>query len=245
MQPAFQTITKRGEILGIADQLGKFVQAEGGTLFLDEVGELSATMQAKLLRVIQERVVDPLGGRQSIPIDIRLVAATNRSLEGEGFRVDLYHRLNVLPVEMPPLRERPEDIPLLARHFMEKASKANRKPAREIAVEAQTLLMTYGWPGNVRELQNLMERLVILGGDGPVQASELPASMHQKPAAPMTAKQMFLAVHQLALGTAIDLAKGNARKAAAIAGIHYKSFHRSAKRAGLRHKINPAASESG
>lgn len=146
---------------------------------------------------------------------------------------------NVLPVEMPPLREHLEDIPLLVRHFMERAAKPNRKAMREVDEEAQALLMGYGWPGNVRELQNMMERVVILGSDGPVTAGELQDCVRRKKLVPKSQRQLLWDFHQRALGHAIDLANGNARLAAEITGMHYKSFHRAAKRARLSHKIRP------
>ncbi len=145
---------------------GKFVQADGGTLFLDEIGETSQGMQVKMLRVLQERELQRVGGEQTIHTDVRIVAATNRNLEQEvregKFREDLYYRLNVVTITVPPLRERGEDIPLLVNHFVRKFSQKNRRVVAGVTEECMKLLRLYGWPGNVRELENAIERGVIL-----------------------------------------------------------------------------------
>jgi transcriptional regulator with GAF, ATPase, and Fis domain len=150
---------------------GRFELAEGGTIFLDEIGELPAETQIALLRVIQEREFDRVGGTQSIPANVRVMAATNRDLQGaiaDGiFRADLFYRLNVFPIEVPPLRERAEDIPSLVRHFAEHYAKKLGKRISNIEPDALELLTSYPWPGNVRELQNVIERSVILC-DSPV-----------------------------------------------------------------------------
>jgi len=157
----------KGSFTGaIQTKMGLFKVADGGTLFLDEISNISLTIQAKLLRVLQERVVTPIGGTQPIPIDIRLVAATNRnlrSLVAEGaFRDDLFFRLNIIPVELPPLRERKGDLPVLIRHFLRKFSAEIGKDIRGIAPDAYALLDEYDFPGNVRELENIIERAVVL-----------------------------------------------------------------------------------
>ena len=157
----------KGSFTGaIQTKMGLFKVADGGTLFLDEISNISLTIQAKLLRVLQERVVTPIGGTQPIPFDIRLVAATNRnlrSLVAEGaFRDDLFFRLNIIPVELPPLRERKGDLPVLIRHFLKKFSAEIGKDIRGIAPDAYALLDEYDFPGNVRELENIIERAVVL-----------------------------------------------------------------------------------
>jgi DNA-binding NtrC family response regulator len=156
---------------------GKFERASGGTLFLDEVGDMPLPMQAKLLRVLQEREIERVGGSETIKVDTRIIAATNRDLvkacEEETFRADLYDRLNVVPLHIPPLRARREDIPLLARHFLELASKANDRPGMRIEDDAIQALLSYSFPGNVRELRNLMERLVILTPDDVIRAADV------------------------------------------------------------------------
>lgn len=158
---------ERGAFTGAFDRrIGKFEQADGGTLFLDEIGEMPAALQVKLLRVLQEREIERLGGKETIKVNVRIIAATNANLEkgiAEGrFRLDLYYRLNVFPVVLPPLRSRKEDIPLLTDHFIRMyASKSNRK-TEGIAPDALSRLMDYAWPGNVRELQNVIERSVLM-----------------------------------------------------------------------------------
>ena len=156
---------------------GKFERASGGTLFLDEVGDMPLPMQAKLLRVLQEREIERVGGSETIKVDTRVVAATNRDLvkacEADTFRADLYDRLNVVPLHIPPLRARREDIPTLARHFLELASKSNDRPGMRIDDDAIQTLAAYSFPGNVRELRNLVERLVILTPDDVIRAADV------------------------------------------------------------------------
>jgi DNA-binding NtrC family response regulator len=156
---------------------GKFERAGGGTLFLDEVGDMPLAMQAKLLRVLQEREIERVGGNETIKVDARVVAATNRDLvvacEKEAFRADLYDRLNVLPLAIPPLRARREDIPRLARHFLDLAAKANDRRDMRITEGALALLAGYSFPGNVRELRNLIERLVILTPDESIDEDDV------------------------------------------------------------------------
>lgn len=147
----------------VKDRKGKFEQADGGTLFLDEIGDLSPHLQPKLLRVLQEMEIEPVGADQMRKIDVRIVSASNRNLEEKiktgDFREDLYYRLSVIPVNLPPLRERKQDIPVLVRHFLDVHTQTGRL---EISPEAMTQMMTYQWPGNVRELQNVVEQVVIL-----------------------------------------------------------------------------------
>jgi Nif-specific regulatory protein len=168
---------ERGAFTGAAQaRAGRFELADGGTLFLDEVGELPLGAQVKLLRAIQERQFERVGGRRTVTVDVRLVAATNRDLEeavrAGAFRLDLYHRLQVVELELPPLRERAEDVPLLVRHFVEELS---REHGREvvIATDGLAVLQAYPWPGNVRQLRNVVERLVVAHGGGPVRAADL------------------------------------------------------------------------
>ena len=158
---------ERGSFTGAVERrIGKFEQANGGTIFLDEIGEVSPDMQVKLLRVLQEKEIERIGGRDTIKVDVRVITATNRNLEKEiaeaRFRMDLYYRLNVFPITLPPLRERKEDIPLLAIHFTYLYSKKIGKPVNDISSEALKKLLLYDWPGNIRELENLIERSVLL-----------------------------------------------------------------------------------
>jgi DNA-binding NtrC family response regulator len=156
---------------------GKFERASGGTLFLDEVGDMPLAMQAKLLRVLQEQEIERVGGHETIRVDVRVVAATNRDLDKlageESFRADLYDRLNVLPLFIPPLRARRDDIPLLARHFVRLAAKNNDRPEMAITDGALAALTAYSFPGNVRELRNVIERLVILTPDATIDEADV------------------------------------------------------------------------
>ncbi len=161
---------EKGAFTGAYDRrIGKFEQADGGTLFLDEIGEMLPSVQVKLLRVLQEREIERIGGKETIKVDVRIIAATNVNLEKEiaagRFRLDLYYRLNVFPIVVPPLRERKEDIPLLASHFIKMYAKKTNRNTEGMAAEALSRLMDYPWPGNVRELQNLIERSVLMSSD--------------------------------------------------------------------------------
>jgi Nif-specific regulatory protein len=150
----------------VENKTGRFEAAHGGTIFLDEISSMSAKLQVKLLRVLQEREFERVGDSRTIRVDVRVVAATNESLEDEieagRFREDLYYRLNVVPIPLPPLRERREDIPLLAQFFLKRYGEQNRRDVPELTPEVTEALLSYGWPGNVRELENTIERLVVL-----------------------------------------------------------------------------------
>ncbi len=160
---------------------GRFEMADGGTIFLDEIGEISPMTQVKLLRVLQEREIERVGGSETIKVNVRILAATNRNLEEEiennTFREDLYYRLNVFPIHIPPMRERKTDLMLLADFFTEKYSKRNRKHIKRISSSAIDLIMSYHWPGNVRELENCIERAVLLSTDQVIHAYHLPPSL--------------------------------------------------------------------
>jgi Nif-specific regulatory protein len=181
---------ERGAFTGaVAAQPGRFEQAEGGTLFLDEVGELPLAMQAKLLRVLQDRVVVRVGSRRELPLDVRVVAATNRDLaravSGGEFRLDLYYRLSVLPLALPPLRERVQDVPVLVRHCAHEACLAwSRQPVR-FSEPAMRLLQQHPWPGNVRQLQSLTMRLVLMAGTAVIDAATVAAQLAAEPALPV------------------------------------------------------------
>src|SRR5205823_7833194 len=173
---------ERGAFTGaITQKKGKIEIADGGTLFLDEIGELAPPLQAKLLRVLQEREFDRVGGTKPIKVDIRLIAATNRNLEealkSGLFRQDLFYRLNVVSVTMPALRDRREDIPLLATYFVQKYSRIANRPVTGISPEAHSLLRHYDWPGNVRELENALERAVVLGSSEHIRPEDLPEAL--------------------------------------------------------------------
>ncbi len=157
---------------------GKMELAHGGTVFLDEMGDISQELQTRLLRFLQEREFERVGGTKPISVDIRIIAATNRNLEvsiKEGlFREDLYHRLNVIPITLPPLKERKEDIPALSQYFLRKYSMETRKNFSEITEQAQEKLLAYDWPGNVRELANVIERAIVLGAGSNIALEDLP-----------------------------------------------------------------------
>jgi DNA-binding NtrC family response regulator len=159
-------------------QIGKFEVANGGTVFLDEIGELSQATQAKILRVLQEREIQRVGGIETVRINVRMITATNKDLEEAirigSFRSDLFYRINVVPIFLPPLRERREDIPLLLDHFLEKLSEGNQDSTQLFTKKAFDLLLNYDWPGNVRELENVVERVVTLSTHSPVEVEDLP-----------------------------------------------------------------------
>jgi transcriptional regulator with GAF, ATPase, and Fis domain len=175
---------EKGAFTGaINTRIGRFELAQGGTLFLDEVGELDPSLQVKLLRILQEREFERVGGVKTIKVDVRILAATNKDLEKETkegkFREDLFYRLNVIPFHLPPLRKRVEDISLLMAHFVQEFSKKRKREPLTFSPEAMECLMKYHWPGNVRELENLIERLTILVSSKVVQVSDLPEKLHQ------------------------------------------------------------------
>jgi len=175
---------EKGSFTGAAERrIGRFELASGGTLFLDEIGEIPSSTQVKLLRVLEEREVTRVGGAQSIPVDVRVVAATNRplreSVQGGEFRSDLYYRLNVLRIYLPPLRERREDIPLLVRRFVQEFAQEHQREFHGISAEAMQALANYSWPGNVRELRNLIESMVVLATGREIGLGDIPVAIRQ------------------------------------------------------------------
>src|SRR5690348_4206689 len=172
----------KGSFTGASeDKIGKFQKADGGTLFLDEIGDMSLRTQSKVLRVLEEQRFEPVGSNQTARVDVRVIAATNKDLEKEissgRFRQDLFYRLNVIPFFVPPLRDRKEDIPILARHFLNEFSSAYGKRTRELSDTAMEILLRYPWPGNVRELRNLVERLVIVCPQARIEPHHLPPEL--------------------------------------------------------------------
>ncbi len=172
----------KGSFAGASEnKVGKFEKADGGTLFLDEVGDMSLRTQSKVLRVLEEQRLEPVGSNQPISVDVRVIAATNKQLEEEilhgRFREDLFYRLNVIPVNLPPLRERIEDVPVLARYFMSEFAAAYGRKPKELGEAAMGVMLRYHWPGNVRELRNLIERLMIVVPQDKIEPLHLPAEL--------------------------------------------------------------------
>ena len=176
----------KGSFTGaISDKKGLFEEAQGGTIFLDEIGDMDLGLQAKLLRVLQERTIKPVGSNQFKTIDVRVIAATHKDLKkaiaNQIFREDLYYRLSVIPIVIPPLRHRPEDIPLLAHHFLRKYSALNNGKNVSFSQEALRKLMSFTWPGNVRELENMIERVVVMARSSQIDAVDIPDSDQSSP----------------------------------------------------------------
>ena len=224
----------------IAQKIGKIESATGGTLFLDEISELAAPMQAKLLRVLQEREVEPVGGTRSIKVDVRILAATNRNLAAEvragRFREDLFFRLNVLNITTPPLRDRREDIPLLAESFVKRVSKKYNVPVKSLSAQAHALMMDYDWPGNVRELENAIERAVVLGDADEIVPEDLPKSIREAPASEPDAGYYCAIKHskKQLIVRALGQANGHYIEAAKILGLHPNSLLRLIRNLGLK-----------
>ncbi len=188
---------EKGAFTGAAQtRMGRFELANGGTIFLDEVGEMSLSLQVKLLRVIQERSFERVGGSRTIQVDVRIVAATNQDLEKmveeKRFRQDLYYRLNVIPIITPPLRDRQSDIPLLIDHFLKRFNHMKQTDVSGFAPDALELLTTFHWPGNIRELENMVERLVVLKKQGQLTVADLPEKLHKKPVSQPELKEQFI-----------------------------------------------------
>ncbi len=223
---------ERGAFTGATGQhLGRFERSHGGTLFLDEIGELDGNLQAKLLRVLQDRTFERVGGTRQISVDVRVIAATNRDLKravADGkFREDLYYRLNAFPIELPPLRERPGDVLRMARHFLGKAAREHGKPRLTLTPEAEGVLLAYDWPGNVREMQNTMERVAIMC-DGAVAPEDLPVT-----SAGPTRPVLFKDIERQAIEDALRANNGNRAKTAKQLGISLRTLQYRLKEYGL------------
>jgi transcriptional regulator with GAF, ATPase, and Fis domain len=220
---------------------GKLEAADEGTLFLDEIGELAPPMQAKLLRVLQQREFERVGGTQPVPFKARVLAATNKNLEeaiktGE-FRQDLYYRLNVVSVTIPPLREHGEDIPLLALYFASKYAQKNKRPFKGISSEARSLLMGYSWPGNVRELENAIEHAIVLGLTEEILREDLPTGILEEQSAKVEGARYHGVLNQSKkelILSALQESKGSYPEAARLLGIHPKYLHRLARNLNLK-----------
>jgi Nif-specific regulatory protein len=240
---------ERGAFTGAATQKkGRLEVADGGVVFLDEIGELAPALQVKLLRVLQEREFERVGGTHPIKVNIRLIAATNRDLEdavrkGE-FRQDLYYRLAVVKMTMPPLRERREDIPMLTRHFVQKYAKRCGVKAKPISREAMAALVHYEWPGNVRELENAIERSLVMGSSDMVLLEDLPESLlEQNAPEDITEGKYHGSVKELKKQLILDAVEqtgGNYVEAAGILGVHPNYLHRLIRNLGLKDELNEA-----
>ncbi|UCG52395.1 MAG: sigma-54-dependent Fis family transcriptional regulator [Candidatus Latescibacterota bacterium] len=234
----------KGSFTGaIRDKDGLFKVAQGGTFFLDEVGETSPTIQVKLLRVLQEREIIPVGGTNPIKVDVRLIAATNADLERavgqDKFRADLYYRLNVIPVALPPLRRRKDDIPLLVSHFLKKFNdRLDSKAQKAISKGAMDVLVNYSWPGNVRELENVIERAVILEETGEIQVESLPDKLRLRE---QSSQQLITDRAQVTLEElekqyllkVLEDTNWQKKRASSILGINASTLYRKIQRYGL------------
>jgi two-component system response regulator HydG len=234
----------RGAFTGAAtDKKGLFEQADGGTLLLDEVGELTLSSQVKLLRALQEGEIRRVGSNVSVRVDVRIISATNRDLRQameEGvFREDLYYRLNVFQIEIPPLRQRPEDIPLLAAFFLERVSAKMKKSVRGFSKETQNLLMRYPYPGNVRELENAVQRAVALAEDDVIRPEDLPPRMRERHPPQIEGPKSGLEipdglrledVELLYIRRTLEQAEGNVSEAARRLGVGRSTLWRKLKK---------------
>lgn len=241
---------EKGAFTGAAQRrIGRFEQADGGTLFLDEIGEIDAATQVKLLRVLSERTLERVGSNSPIKVDVRVIAATNKNLKElvtkGSFREDLYFRLNVVKIEMPPLRDRREDIVLLANSFLQEFAKENDRPVKPLSDTAMQLLLTYSWPGNVRELRTAIEHGVVMCNDSVIDARHLPQFLHSQAVelgnSPLPAKNTLDAppdfnLHALETNTiraALSLSGGNRTHAANLLGVSRRTLQRKLKDLGF------------
>ncbi|MBS1109145.1 MAG: two component, sigma54 specific, transcriptional regulator, Fis family [Anaeromyxobacteraceae bacterium] len=252
---------EKGAFTGaVGSKPGRFELADGGTLFLDEIGEIPVEMQVKLLRALQESEFERVGGIRTLRVDVRLIAATNRNLEtliADGrFREDLFYRLNVVPIALPPLRDRREDIPLLAQHFIEKYDRRLGKRVERVDAGAMEILVNYGWPGNIRELENVMERSVLFADGDLVTVAQLPETLRERtpgaarPVAPLGAlgaiaapsgasmkdivRQAQSELERTLISRALEETGGNVTRAAKKLQISRKSLQVKMKELGLR-----------
>ena len=233
---------EKGAFTGaVRQKIGRFEQAHGGTVFLDEIGEVPASSQIKLLRVLQTQKFERIGGEKTLSVDLRIISATNKDLIQEvkkgSFREDLYYRLNVIPINLPPLRERRNDIPLQARYFLRRFSDEQGKDVREFSSEAMRILLDYPWPGNVRELENSIEHAVVLAKDAYIEVPDLPAALRQEISQASIDGQYSTIIENEAklLKEALDECNWNKKEAARRLGISRNTLYRKLK----KYQINP------
>ena len=234
---------RKGSFTGASeDKVGKFQKADGGTLFLDEVGDMSLKTQSKVLRVLEEQRVEPLGSNRHVNVDVRVIAATNKKLEDEigrnTFREDLFYRLNVIPFYVPPLRERTEDLPVLAAHFLNEFCEAYGKKAKDFTGPAMEVLLAYPWPGNVRELRNLVERLVIMCPSPKIEPHHLPPEIFRgaskSPQKPYESLQEARAAYERDFVLRkLEENRWNMTKAAAALGLERSHLYRKMRSLGI------------
>ncbi|HTX16724.1 MAG TPA: sigma-54 dependent transcriptional regulator [Candidatus Baltobacteraceae bacterium] len=234
---------RKGSFTGASeDKVGKFQKADGGTLFLDEVGDMSLKTQSKVLRVLEEQRVEPLGSNRQVNVDVRVIAATNKKLEDEigrnTFREDLFYRLNVIPFYVPPLRERTEDLPVLAAHFLNEFCEAYGKRAKDFTGPAMEVLLAYPWPGNVRELRNLVERLVIMCPSPKIEPHHLPPELFRgaskSPQKPYESLQEARSAYERDFVLRkLEESRWNMTKAAAALGLERSHLYRKMRSLGI------------
>lgn len=233
----------KGSFTGaVKDKSGLFTAAGGGTFFLDEIGETTQATQVKLLRVLQQREIIPVGATDAVPIDVRIIAATNRDLEEEikrgSFRRDLFYRLNVIALHLPPLRDRHDDIPLLAEAFLQQTATARGEPPKRLSEDALELLSEYAWPGNVRELENALERAVILSTGPVIGVTALPERLAERRAEPLVAERptpnpTLETIERAYILWVLQSEQGNKTRAAETLGIDPSTLHRKLARYGV------------
>ncbi len=233
----------KGSFTGaVKDKSGLFTAAAGGTFFLDEIGETTQATQVKLLRVLQQREVIPVGATDAVPIDVRIIAATNRDLEEEikrgNFRRDLFYRLNVIAIHLPPLRTRRDDIPLLAEAFLQGTGVARGEPAKRLSEDALEMLSEYNWPGNVRELENALERAVILSPGPVIGVTALPERLAERRAEPLVSERVtqnptLETIERAYILWVLQSEQGNKTRAAETLGIDPSTLHRKLARYGV------------
>ncbi len=243
---------EKGAFTGAATRRkGKFELAAGGTLFLDEIGDISPKLQLDLLRVLEDRTFQRVGGSENLEADVRVVAATNRDLgkavASGSFREDLFYRLNVIPITLPPLRERPEDVPLLVQHFLDRLSKELQRRIDGVSPEGMAALVAHGWPGNVRELRNVLERGAVVSKGNIIQLADLglPAPQPGRAAGPRGDPPSLEDVEKRHIADVLSWAGGNVTHAARVLGIDRMTLYNKIKRYGLRRgEEEPAATSA-